>query len=89
MSHGDFCLCTVDEFEAICSAWQKHSEHDERDRWERTRIQAAICIQPHVKNRIRPEKLLPLPWDKKETRPKPVQPSMTAEERLKRFEKLK
>ena len=54
-----------------------------------SRIHAAISIQPHVKNRIRPEKLLPLPWDKKETCPKPVQQSMTAEERLKRFEMLK
>ena len=68
---------------------QIESVEDMRQEYEHTRIHAAICIQPHVKNRIRPEKLLPLPWDKKETRPKPVQQSMTAEERLKRFEMLK
>ncbi len=90
MRHEDFCLCTVDEFEGICAAWSEHQERLERQSWERTRILAAICIQPHVKNRIRPERLLPLPWDKaNQKRPKQTNEELTPEERLKRFEKLR
>ena len=40
---------------------QIESVEDMRREYERTRIHDAISIQPHVKNRIRPEKLLPLP----------------------------
>jgi hypothetical protein len=51
------------------------------------RMLATIAIQPHVKNKLTPEKLLPFPWeklDKMSTRP----PKQTAEEDLKRFETL-
>ena len=34
-------------------------------KWERMRILASIVIQPHVKGKMKPERLLPLPWDKK------------------------
>ena len=32
------------------------------------RILAAITIQPHVKSKLTPQKLLPLSWDKKQPR---------------------
>ncbi len=90
MRHEDFCLCTVDEFEGICAAWSEHQERIERQSWERTRILAAICIQPHVKNRIHPERLLPLPWDNATSpRPKHQAEELTPEQRLDRFMKLK
>lgn len=34
---------------------------------ERARMVAAICIQPHVRKRITPRQLLPLPWDNKKS----------------------
>ena len=67
MSHDDFCKCTFEEFESICDAWHEMTEGQYRDSWERARIVAAICIQPHVKKRITPRQLLPLPWDNKKS----------------------
>ena len=33
------------------------------DQWERMRLLATITIQPHVKGKVTPERLLPFPWD--------------------------
>ncbi len=63
------------------------TESRSRDAWERTRIMAAISIQPHIKNKITPKQLLPMPWDdKKAEMRKPRR--LTTEEQRKRFERL-
>lgn len=64
LSMGDFCSLTPEEFSAVCSAYAKGRETGFRESWERTRTLAAICIQPHVRGRVTPEKLLPFPWEK-------------------------
>ena len=86
MSHADFCQLTPEEFQSAYRAWADRAEQQERSAWERTRMQAAITIQPHVKGKITPQKLLPFPWEKemKKPRRKPT----TAEEDMKRFEEV-
>lgn len=87
LSYDDFCKLTPEEFECICEAYRDQRESDYRERWERMRLHAAILMQPHVKKKITPQKLLPLPWEKEARRknaPKPV----SAEESKARFEKL-
>ena len=86
MSRADFCACTFEEFRAITDAWSAHRDASEHSAWERARIVASISIQPHIHCRITPQRLLPLPWDKKETRPN-AQP-LTEEQRLERFKEL-
>lgn len=85
MSHDDFCKCTFEEFESICEAWREMTESQYRDAWERGRTIATIIIQPHLKKKITPRQLLPLPWDKKQS-PRHETPELTAEEQHKRFE---
>ena len=48
---------------------------------------AAIVIQPHVKQRVTPGKLLPFPWESPAGQHKKA-PELTAAESLKRFEEL-
>lgn len=60
-----------------------------RDAWERARTVAAIVIQPHLKKKITPQQLLPLPWDHKSRAIESATPELTAEERLKRFEAVR
>ncbi|ROT20663.1 hypothetical protein [Xylanibacter rodentium] len=55
---------------------------------ERACMVAAICIQPHVRKRIIPRQLLPLPWDNKKSEIRNNAPQLTAEEMKERFEKL-
>ncbi|WP_303031774.1 hypothetical protein [uncultured Duncaniella sp.] len=86
MSIDDFCRSEIDEFESICDAWRKMREAQYHDSWERTRTLAAICIQPHIKKRITPRQLIPLPWDDKSH--KPHSPKLTPEERRIRFEQI-
>ena len=53
------------EFTACCRAYNEHRSAELHDAWERMRMLATIVIQPHVKRKITPQKLLPLPWEKK------------------------
>lgn len=86
MSHDDFCKCTFGEFESICRAWREMNDSRTRDAWERARTIATICIQPHVKKRISPRQLIPLPWDSKKEILRSEAHELTAEEKRKRFE---
>ena len=88
MSHDDFCKCTFGEFESICKTWREMAEGQNRDAWERARTVATIIIQPHVKKKITPTQLLPLPWDKKKQNHRSEAPQLTAEEKRKRFEEV-
>nr|DAQ03552.1 MAG TPA: hypothetical protein [Caudoviricetes sp.] len=87
LSFDDFCGCTPEEFESICEAYHDQREADYKDEWERMRMLAAIVIQPHVKQRVTPGKLLPFPWENPAGQHKKA-PELTAAESLKRFEEL-
>lgn len=51
-----------------------------RSCWERMRMLASIVIQPHVKKKITPKRLLPFPWD--------FSPSSDKKEDMARFKGL-
>lgn len=87
MSRDDFDRCYFDEFDAICRAWREHEDAATRDAWERTRLLAAITIQPHVKKKVTPRQLVQ-PWDSTAARQKQSAPQLSPSERRKRFEKL-
>ena len=74
-----------EEFEQVCKAYAEQSEAESRGEWERVRWMAAITIQPHVKGKITPQRLLPLPWEKTQT---PKQKPVGKEESKARFEAL-
>lgn len=87
ISSGDFCRMTPEEFAACAGAFSEARERDRRERWERMRTHAAICIAPHLTRRVEPRKLLPLPWDKEA----PLQSQterLTPEQRRQRVENL-
>lgn len=89
MSHEDFCRCDPDELDAVFRAYRESREEQQREEWERMRIAAAIGIQPHVRRKITPQALLPLPWDNKKAAGKESAANiMSPEERRLRFEKL-
>lgn len=86
MRLDDFCQLTPTEFDAVCKAWQEQREQTMQDDWERMRLHATITIQPHLKSKIIPERLLPFPWEK--STKKAEAPKVSAEEARKRFERL-
>ena len=49
---------------------------------------AAIVIQPHLKKKVTPQKLLPLPWESATKKQRGKTQQLTAAESLKRFEEL-
>lgn len=63
LRYDDFCSLTPEEFSYIYRAYSKDREAQYRDNWERTRMLAAITIQPYAKKGMTPQKLLRFPWD--------------------------
>ncbi len=86
LSLDDFCRLTPVEFEAVCKAWHMRHEDEMHDSRERMRMSATIAIQPHIKGKMTPERLLPFPWEK--SKKKAEAPKVSAEEARKRFERL-
>lgn len=64
----DFCNYTLEELDAIIRAYAEAREEDRRAAWSRMRLHAVMTMQPHCKNRLSGEKLLPFPWEKKAKR---------------------
>ncbi len=89
MSRSDFCACTPAEFAAAVKSWREAEESRRRDAWERMRLLALMTVQPHVKQRLSPSKLMPLPWDgeAKAAVPEKAEPC-TAEESRRRLAAL-
>lgn len=87
LSFDDFCSLYAPEFTAICKAWRQQQEAEQQDAWERMRMHAAITIQPHTKSKLTPQKLLPLPWDKKKHKQANA-PKLTKEQQRARYEDL-
>lgn len=65
LSYDDFCRLSPDEFNSVCKVYLDQEQAQYKDKWERMRMLACITIQPHVKNKLTPQKLLPLSWDRK------------------------
>lgn len=89
-AYDDFCRLTPDEFAAVYEAYADNADALRRDKWERTRTAAWLALQPYMKKGMRPERMLPLPWDRQNAQPHQAgQRRMpTREERLQRFRQL-
>lgn len=87
LARDDFAALLPEEFIAVCESWRAGQEDSTKGAWERMRLLATISIQPHVKSKLTPQKLLPLPWDNK--RPQRTDaPKLTKEQQHKRFKEL-
>ncbi len=88
MTFDDFYRLEMCEFRACCRAYNEMREADMHADWERMRMLATIVIQPHVKGKVTPERLLPLPWEKKARRRRAAQKPMDRDEQRERFRML-
>lgn len=88
IGYDDFCRMTIQETAAVFAAYREKHEADRRDAWERMRMQACIEIQPHLRKKITPRRLLPLPWDKAERKTE-TRTYTAAERKARRDEILK
>lgn len=81
----DFCRLYLSELEAIIDAYNRRKESEYHDEWERMRLQSTILVQPHIKKKMTPRALLPLPWDKPDKPNAAKAEVLSKEEALKRF----
>lgn len=63
----DFCLLTPFELQAVVDAVADHDDNQQRGAWERARIIGCMSLSPWAKGGVRPEAVMPLPWDGKGT----------------------
>ena len=89
LAYDDFCRLTPEEFGAVCDAWHENREATLHDEWERMRLLATITIQPHVKGKLSPQRLLPFPWEREKTKKTSLEDRpVTREEDRRRLEAL-
>lgn len=88
MSVSDFEDMDCDEFEAVSSVWHEREESLRQDAWERARIVGTLSVSPWMKGSVKPSKILPLPWDKKNSVSGHRAPFVSKEEDKARLEKL-
>ena len=79
MRPRDFLRMSPRAFSAACKAHADRESARDRSEWERMRMFACIMIQPHVKGRMTPKKLLPFPWE--DEQPKGKRPMAKKERR--------
>lgn len=86
----DFCLLTPFEFQAVVDAVSTHDDNQQRGAWERARIIGCMSLTPWSKSGVRPESVLPLPWDGERRENTPEKPPRveTKEEAKKRLDEL-
>ena len=65
MSYRDFCICTPEEFESVCKAFNEQQQSEYQNKWEITRILWSIEAQTHSTKKIDPLDAMPFSWDKK------------------------
>lgn len=87
MNRKDFRALTPEEFAEASKAFQDFEEARQRQEWERMRLLASISIQPHIKEKLTPRQLIPLPWDTDTTEEEA--PKMTHEERMRKAEEAR
>lgn len=91
MSVEDFECMDTDEFSSACNVFNEHEDSLYRSSWERARIIGALCVSPYAKGRVRPEKILPFPWEKNgisKTQNMKTQKPVSKEEDLRRLKML-
>ncbi len=86
LSFADFCELQMREFTACCRAYNERRTAEIHDEWERMRMLATIVIQPHVKGKVTPQKLLPFEWEK--AKKKAARPTVSREEGRARLDAL-
>lgn len=64
MSLNEWKVLTPEEWACVAEAYAHAHSEAMHERWECMRMLATISVQPHVKNRLTPARLLPFPWDK-------------------------
>lgn len=85
LNRDDLLSMTTDEFAVAQKAFSDKVNEEAKEKWHRLRTLASILIQPHVKKRITPQQLIPLPGDKKRNRVGTKKPERST---LAKFEKL-
>ena len=90
MALTEWQTLSPNEWTATAEAYNKAEEQHFRTEWERMRMLATISVQPHVKNRLTPSRLLPFPWENgrptnQNGKTACVAPPMGKEEARKRF----
>lgn len=87
LSFDDFCRLQMREFTACCQSYNELRTAEMCGEWERMRMLATIVVQPHVRGKLTPQKLLPFEWEKAAKEASDREP-VSKEESKARFEEL-
>lgn len=85
LSYDNLYDLTPRSFENKLKGFKKYNEQLSQNNWEQTRMIVHAAIVPHSKHKIKPQELMPFPWDSKNKVKKDVATKEHIEEVLKRY----
>ncbi|MBR1436126.1 MAG: hypothetical protein IJ584_13570 [Bacteroidales bacterium] len=85
LSPEEFGNLTPEELGAISKGWAENRRITERQAWERTRMLAALLLQPYSKKKLKPEDVMTL--DETNNPPETQSGKISTPERMKEVRK--
>ena len=85
LSDYDLYDLTPRSFNNKLIGFNKKNEQISQNHWEQTRLIVHGTIAPHSKHRVKPQELMPFPWDSKNKVKKDVATKEQIQEVLKRY----
>lgn len=86
LRRSEFIRMLPEEFNAAATAYSRHTEMRQRAEWERTRALAYLIVQTQLTQTVKPQQLLPFPWDAAEENTD--KPDLTPQQRYDRYREL-
>jgi hypothetical protein len=65
LSYDNLYDLTPRSFENKLKGFKKYNEQVSQNNWEQTRMIVHAVLLPHSKQKIKPQELMPFPWDNK------------------------
>jgi len=63
LGYDELYSLTPRSFNNRLEGFKMHQEQMSQNQWEQTRIILLGCLSPHSKKNLKPQEILPLPWD--------------------------
>ena len=89
MSYDELYNSTPRNFNNKLIGFNAYQEQLMQDNWERTRVIIHSTLSPHTKKKLKPQELLPFPWDNKNKPKKEIASKEHIQKVIERYNKKK
>ena len=89
LGYDELYSLTPRSFNNRLEGFKTYQEQLSQNQWEQTRIILMGCLSPHSKKKLKPQEVLPLPWDNKNKPKKEIASKEHIQKVLEKYNKSK